>query len=278
MYNARFISDLGDSFDFGAEHGVLFDIDPLSGIDVSVQTSQGFQQTGVTIEGSSLPGITRNIKGVIVNNLLILKSQMLRVFSPGVYGDLYFEDKYFCSGIISSSPEFGEGDKKGVFTLDLFCSQPFWFTSNPSSYILGGYTAAFRFPVNYSKVHRFGIKNPTAFINCANYGVSDVDFVATFSASDPVVNYGIVNAITLEDLSMLDTLEAGDKVRVYRKNGRLRVEKNGNDIFSKLSEDSTLFTMKRGDNPLKSFADEGIDNLGVSIEFYAPVSGVYDGV
>ena len=81
-----------------------------------------------------------------------------------------------------------------------------------------------------------------------------------------------------EYIKIFDNLNIGDETFVYRKNGRLIVEKNGEDIFSLLDEDSNLFSVNAGDNPLKATADSGDENLIVSVSFFEPYSGVYDGM
>ena len=87
-----------------------------------------------------------------------------------------------------------------------------------------------------------------------------------------------MNAVTFEYIKIFDNLNIGDETVVYRKNGRLIVEKNGEDIFSLLDEDSNLFSVNAGDNPLKATADSGDENLIVSVSFFEPYSGVYDGM
>lgn len=278
MYNARFLSDTGRQFRLGYEYGTIFDIDPLSGISTDISTSQGFQQNGETVESVSTGSIERQITGKILQNLSAVKTDMFRAFAPGVSGTLYFNERYTCRCVVKDSPEFGEGKNKETFALTLFCPNSYWLSVDGKSYILGGYTPAFRFPVNYANPHRFGVKNPTAFINCVNDGAAAVDFTARFTANSTVENYGIINAVTLEHLTINDTLEIGDETVVYRENGRLFVEKNGKDIFSALDEDSNLFTVAPGDNPLKATATSGDQNLIVSVAFGDPYAGVYDGM
>ena len=101
-----------------------------------------------------------------------------------------------------------------------------------------------------------------------------------FYAEAKVVNYGIVNAYTFEYLKILDTLEIGEEVNVYRDNGVLRVEKtignNTTSIFSKLDEDSTLLYMPIGENPINATADSGLDSLITLISFNNSFSEVHE--
>ncbi len=93
-----------------------------------------------------------------------------------------------------------------------------------------------------------------------------------------MTNYGILNAATGEKLSLTDTLAIGETVNVYRDNGRLKVEKESGgvttDIFSRLDEDSTLFSLAVGDNIIKMTADSGVDNLTAYVTLNPAFVGV----
>lgn len=280
MYKAKFVSDAGREFIFSYENGVIFDISELSGVSVSLSTSQGFGQYGETIEGKSVAGFQRTINGKFLNNREYNKRNMLAVFAPLTDGKLYFNDEYYCECSVAETPLLGVSEPS--FFITLYCAYPFWLKSTESNFALGGYTPAFRFPVNYSQPHRFGIKNPTAYVNCVNNGVVDAPYSVRFTADATVENYGIVNPVTLKFLKINDTIEIGEEVNVYRKNGKLYVEKNKDrvtsSIFAKLDEDTDLFYMAVGDNPINAIADSGKDNLKVSIVFNDSFSGVYDGM
>ncbi len=283
MYNARFISDSGKIFDFGFQHGTLFDITPLSGVQVNVKTSQGFQKYGATIESRSVSGIERTISGKILRNINMIKYSMLQVFTPMTSGKLYFGEKYYCNCVVKSTPTVGGKEETGApFFISIYCASPFWLSATQNSFILGGYTPAFRFPVNYSKPHTFGNKNPNAFVNCINRGVAETPFQIRFIAETAVQNYGIIDAETLEFLKINDTLKIGEEVNVYRKNNKLYIEKTKDgkitSIFTKLDEDSTLFMLKIGDNLIKTTSDSNVDGLVATVVFNESYSGVYDGM
>ena len=48
MYNATIQTKDGKQLDLGFEYGIVFDISPLSGVDVDIATSQSFQQIGLS--------------------------------------------------------------------------------------------------------------------------------------------------------------------------------------------------------------------------------------
>ena len=282
MYSARFETYDGRAFNFGYSHGVVFDISPLTELDVEVATSQGFQQVGATVEGTSVGGISRTIYGKIFQNVIENKNKLLRVFTPFAKGKLYFNGKYFCEAVTQKTPALSVGGNFTKFSLMLFCPSPYWLKSNENTFTLGGFSKAFRLPINYSKLHSFGIKNPSAFLNCKNNGTASVPFKVVFSTDFDVTNFGITNIYTLQKIKINDTINSGERIEVYRDNGRLKVEKHSGetvtDIFSKLDEESDLFTMKIGDNVITAFAEDGLDNLKVEVSFSEAYSGVFDGM
>lgn len=283
MYNAQFVAENGQKFNFGYEYGTLIDIDPLSEISVSVDTSQGYQQIGTTVENRSIGGISRTITGRILGKANDIKRRMLSLFTPFASGRLIFNGKYYCNAVVKRTPEIEVKDKDAKFSLMLYCAYPYWQRLEETNYVLGGYTPAFSFPVNYATPHIFGIKNPNAFANCRNAGAVDALFTVEFTADASVTNYGIANIYTLQQLIINDTITTREKVRVYRKDGRLYVEKETEsgtvDIFAALSEESDLFSLRPGDNVLAPVADaNGAENLIASISFSAAYAGVFDGM
>lgn len=280
-YNARFERDDGKSFYFGYEYGAVFDISPLSELDVTVSTSQGFQQVGTTIENRSIGGVNRKISGVLLGDANDSKRRMLNIFAPFSSGKLIFNDKYYCNAVVKKTPYIATRSKDCEFTLQLYCASPYWLDMAESGYVLGGYTPAFHFPVNYATPHIFGIKNPNAFTNCKNTGDVDTLFAVEFSAESSVSNYGITNVYTLETMRFNDTLEYGERLRAYRIGGRLYVEKETEsgtvDAFETLDESSNLFYIHPGDNIIKPDGDDAT-NLIVSVKFNAAYPGVYNGM
>ena len=276
MYEAKFETEDGRSFRFGYPYGSVFSIDPLSELDVVLSTSQGFQQVGVTVERAGVGGLSRTIAGRLLGLSKDQRRRMLEVFTPYTSGSLWFNDRYYCRAWVQKTPAFGELKYNTEFTLLLFCPEPYWLDTT-QAYLLGGYTAAFAFPVCYDS-HTFGVKSSALFTNCRNDGMVSVPYAVQFRAGAPVTDYGILNAATGEKLSLTDTLAIGETVNVYRDNGRLKVEKESGgvttDIFSRLDEDSTLFSLAVGDNIIKMTADSGVDNLTAYVTLNPAFVGV----
>lgn len=278
MYNCTFISTSGEKFYFGYDYGTIFDLDPLGELEVELSTSQGFMQTGNTVEAEVVNGVSRTITGVFIDYTdSDLAQAMNDMFAPGVHGVLYFNSNYYCECVVQKSPAILLSNRKRTFSLMLYCPYPYWLEADSSQSQAGGYTAAFQFPVCYDS-HQYGIANAD-LVNCYNSGAiaTFYDVVFTTEAAD-VTNYGIRNIYTDEILKLDDTLSYGESVHVYREEGRLKVEKTvdgeTSSVFSLLDEDSTLFKLESGDNYIEHFADSNSDDLDTLITIYPAHAGV----
>lgn len=278
MYNARIETDTGQIFHFGYEHGSVFDIDPLTGVDVDLATSQGYQQIGETLEGQSVGGLSRTVKGVFFRDAATQTAEMLNKLPIFTTGKLYYNDDYYCEITIKKTPVIVTNNVgKTTFTMLLYCNNPFWLSANTNNYTLGGIIPTFRFPVLYN-THQFSTKNSNIFVNCYNGGITQTEFTVEFSANGAVTNFGIIDANTFKFLRFNTRIDGSSLIRIYRKSGKLKTikitESGEEDIFSTLDEDSSLFELNAGDNLLRAIADSGVDNLQVTISFAEPYMGV----
>lgn len=278
MYNARIDTELGRTAHFGKDVGVLFDINPLSGVDVDIAKSQGFQQVGESVETQSVGGVTRTISGVVVND--IIANNLLLALPALTKGKLWFNDEYYCDMYVSHSPEFHK-DKHGRirFTMSVFCPVPFWFSGTASKKDMTKYEPAFIFPVRYDPSHYFGTEVKESMVNIRNTGAVDSPITVIFSTLQEVSNYSIRNSFTGETLTINDTLTRGQSVRVSQENGRIVALKqladgSSENIFALLDDESNLFWMHSGDNYIEKSADSGVEELNISISFNTPYMGV----
>lgn len=81
MFDAIFTASSGQSFSFGYKAGVLYSIDPIGDLPVELETSQGYQQVGATVESRSISGVTRTITGASCG-ILPISSVSCGIFSP----------------------------------------------------------------------------------------------------------------------------------------------------------------------------------------------------
>lgn len=276
MYKAKIKTDAGKTFVFSYENGVVFDISPLSGTDVTVTASQGFNQIGQTVTGQSVSGIRRTISGVILSAKK--EREMLSALPAFTTGTLTVNDEYYCNITVQKTPEIALAKNgRRVLTMQVFCDTPFWLKSKESAYVLNAYIPSFAFPVLYDS-HVYGVKSEGGYIDVQNAGDVPVPYTATLQSSGSALNYGIINIITGAEIRFGDVLSSGETVVFTRKGGRVSAVKTADgetrSIIGTISDGSGLFELAPGSNVLRVIADEGEENLSASITFYPAYMGV----
>lgn len=277
MYNAKIVTDAGKEFRFGYEFGTIFDISPLSGNDITLGTSQGFQQIGVTVENQSIGGVNRTIRGTILDKKIA--NQMLSSLPAFTTGKLYVNDNRFCDIVINRTPELTFlKNQKIVFSMRVFCASPYWSNSSSESFVISNFKKSFSFPVIYDS-HKFAVETENAFVNCFNNGDVSSPLTCEFTSDAEVTNYGIVNVRTLQELKFDDVLLPGEKTRLFYENGRINATKVNSDgetigYLGFLSDSSNLFDIAPGDNTFALFAENNKKNLRAIVTFRSAFMGV----
>ena len=276
----QLVTDAGAALDIGWDYGTPYSLDPINGVNVDLQTAQGVNQIGNTVEKQSVAGVSRELiihchstHGDADAALLLEK---LPYFTSGT---MYFEDKYFCRFVLSKTPYTKSIHPYPVLDMMLFCPKPFWYDLTAQSFVLGGFTPSFRLPVNYSTPHRFGVRTSVGWLNAHNPGALAVPFTAVLTSEADVTNPRVDNIVTGQSIRLLTTLTPGQTIEIYRTTtDKLAVKRTEGgveeNIFSLLDEDSDLVELAAGDNLLKANADTNADNLQVAVRFYPMVSGI----
>ena len=118
VFDAIFTASSGQSFSFGYKAGVLYSIDPIGDLPVELETSQGYQQVGATVESRSISGVTRTITGRILRNTAYLKRQLRDIFTPGATGRLTVAGKYYCDATVTVGAESTAGIARRELVVD----------------------------------------------------------------------------------------------------------------------------------------------------------------
>lgn len=283
MYRIEFVADSGTKFLLGADNGIVFDADALSGLDVNLGTSQGFSQIGQTVETRAVSGASLQITGKIFQNIQKNKAAMRRAFAPFQKGKLIFNGKYYLPVEVKSSPKFSPVKDNGAFSLVLFAPFPFWRSVKTSAYGLGVVEPLFSFPVTYSSTegHRFGSRFSGKFTNVYNSGDVTTAFslsVRTLSVSTNIV---VTNVLTGEFLRITGVLNVGEVINISRNSSgqltaALTVNGAASDIISRIDDDSNFYELAVGDNLVLVSDDEGSGNVICEISFDHAVGGVYE--
>jgi hypothetical protein len=275
----RLVTDAGASLDLGWDYGIPYQIDNLSGVDVTLKTAQGVNQQGVTVEGQSVEGVSHEViadfwgpEGERQANLFL---QKLPFFTSGT---MYFGDAYFSRFVLQKTPYTVQLHPYPRLDFMLYRPKPYWYSLTSQSAVMGGFIPRFQFPVCYDS-HQYSEWRQSYFLNVRNPGALPVPFTATLRSTGSVVNPAIRNSVTGEFIGFELTLGKDETLEIYRTTtDRLAVKlvSGGTETnaFYKMDEDSDLTELHPGDNILTADADSGKAGLQASISFYPMSAGI----
>lgn len=281
VYNAKFISNDGGIFVFGADGSNVFDIDGLSGMSMSLTKSQTYSRVGENVSSKATGGRTLTIKGSIYNNISAVKSAMLRVFGAFTAGKLIFNDKYYISAIVKDTPTVSPKRNDGAFMLRLFAPDPY-FRDIKTQYVeFSSTTANFTFPFTLSEnTFVLGSVSPTMTANAYNDGDAPTAYTLAITALQTITNPRL--SCGNKYIAFAMTLAENDELIVWRDDDgsfRADLHQSGGDkvldAVQHLDDGSTLFELGVGDNNLVVSNREGVA-MGVVVSFNSPFSGVYE--
>lgn len=215
MFDAVFTTSDGQSFAFGYAAGVLWSCAPLGDLPVDLETSQGYQQVGATVESRSISGVTRTITGRILRNADYCKRQLRDIFAPSVTGRLTVAGKYYCDAEVQRCPAISVAVLWPTFSFQLYCPNPFWHSVAETTAATIKVTPVFRLPACYTS-HQYGIREQASYIRILNEGLDTQNWKLSLTARGDVVNPGVINPETGEFLRFVTTLQDGDELQVYR--------------------------------------------------------------
>ena len=187
MFDAIFKASNGQSFAFGYAAGVLWSCDPLGDLPVELETSQGYQQVGATVDSRSISGVTRTITGRILRNADYCKRQLRDIFAPGVTGRLTVAGKYWCDAEVQRCPAISPAVLWPTFSFQLYCPNPYWHSVAKTTAATIKVTPVFRLPVCYTS-HQYGIREQASYIRILNSGLDTRSWKLSLTARGEVVN------------------------------------------------------------------------------------------
>ena len=281
VYNAKFISNDGGIFVFGADGSNVFDIDGLSGMTMTLTKSQTYSRVGENVSSKATGGRTLTINGRIYNNISSVKSSMLRTFGAFTAGKLIFNDKYYIPAIVKDTPTVSPKRNDGAFMLRLFAPDPY-FRDMKTQYVeFSSTTANFTFPFTLSeKTFVLGSVSPTMTANAYNDGDAPTAYMLTITALQTITNPRL--SCGNKYIAFAMTLVENDELIVWRADdGSFHADwhQTGGDkvidAVQYLDDGSTLFELGVGDNNLVASNQGGV-TMGVVVSFNSPFSGVYE--
>ena len=272
----RYVNENGESITFTYNSGFL--INKPAGIDtlqVSLSRSTGIDQVGATIQSANVQPRPVTVSGILVGDFQKdNKEKLVSIVRPDLTAKLYADD-YYLNVRPTSTPAIDPSEKFAKFQFSVLAAYPYWQKDDSAKVVLAGLQYMFKFPWNISKEYQFAKLMETQFINVPNRGQLPVPMTVTFYARGNCLNPKITNVNTGKFMVIRKSLVAGERVVVEITHDRTYVTSSvDGDVRGALSLKSTLNRLDVGDNVLKPEAEEGGNQLEVSIDFATEIVGI----
>lgn len=281
MNELKYIPDSGRPLELNYANGyVVARVSGASGMDVVINTSQGFTQVGVSVDSMVVRGRNITIMGYILDYYIDAKAALCAAFRPLSGGVLWWEDKYWIRVNVAKTPEL-QNEHNAKFALTLFAPYPYWQGHDEQQAEFGEIYPMFSFPVNYETEHQFGGYGETSYLNCYNAGNLPTNFELLLTARGAVTNPSLRNIMTYKTLRFIGSLVSGDQLKLTHRFGRVDIEyyssvtgdwRRALDFFD---DSSDLFELEAGDNAIELDAESGASAMVVRMSWYDTFSGVY---
>lgn len=255
---------------FAGQDGVKANITKVSGAG-----QDGSTITNVVIADRDLQ-LQGDIKGGSKDEIVKYRAKLLKVFNPKSQGWLQYEYGSIKRRIrcqVETGPVFKkitDSYRYQEFSIDLLCPNPYWQDLNSIKSEIAIWRGAFEFPLELvDDGIEIGFREPSLIVNVFNSGDVACGMKIQFKALATVINPSLFNVNTREYFKINKTMEAGEIITVttHFQNKRVELNKNGvvSNAFNWIELGSTFLQLDVGDNLLRYNADDGIDNLEVSI-------------
>lgn len=281
MFEVIFENDNGKNFTFGPNGNNWFGMNIGDGMEITLGKSQGFAQFGETVETQSVPGRTIDVTGRVYGNIVERKNALRNVCTPLASGRLVFQKTHYIRVYVKAAPSFSPVKNNGLFRMQFYAPFPFFSAFSESSQLIGGITKGFRFPVNYSRPHRFGTRSSEKYVNVLNSGDVRIPYKLILRSEGASTNPTITNLTTFAFIRLNGTINSGEYVTVYRDaNNVLRAELTSGsavtDVITWIDDESSLFELESGDNLLSATDDQGGAALVATFSFNPAVAVLYE--
>lgn len=250
------------------------------GTNAEITKIKGVGQDGSTINNVSLTDRNLQVLGVIKGQtkeeIARHRAKLLQVFNPKIKGWLQYEygdvkRKIRCQ--VENAPKFTKkftGYKYQDFLIDLLCPNPFWQDLKIIKEEMAIWRGAFEFPLEILEEGiEVGFREPSLIVNVFNGGDVACGMKIEFKALATVENPSLLNVNTTDKFKINKTLTAGEAITVTTHFQNKKVELNTNGVvtnaFNWIDTESVFLQLDVGDNLFRYDADDGLDNLEVSI-------------
>ena len=264
----RYVNSLGQEIVLDYQHGYLISLPTgVDSLSVNVTTAQGIGQVGATVQSKSIQPRPITVNGKIIgSDPQALKDALVSVVRPDLSGTLY-ADEWKIGVYVSASPTIGAAKFGAPFQFSLVAPYPYWSSGKEKTQKLRGIEKLFRFPWNMSRSYSFGRTMLLKYIILQNSGQFDVPFTVVIKCfGDSAKNIGIENMFTGEFFVLEKVVKKNEQITFETTHDRTYVTSSDDgDCRGALTIESNLFRIHTGDNAWKPTAEEGLENIEMSV-------------
>lgn len=276
LYTFVYENARGDKITFSRANGIwITDFPLLSGLPVNINTSQSLNQLGGTVESQLIDPKIVTIKGFIQGNGQEGKKRLLQALRPLEKGRITLNNQYYIDVYIAETPTVELEIQFPHFEFGVTAPYPFWQASSKTASTLSGIKGMFKFPWNIADTYQFGQLISSYFTNVYNAGQVDSFFDIEISAAGDAENVSFEDIETGKFLKLNKSISTGEKITVSIQPDKITaISSTDGDIQGLIDIDSTLFSLRPGDNVIKYDAESGRESLKVVIRFSDKYAGV----
>lgn len=266
----------------------ILKIDGISSLNNEINTTIGVNQSGETYVSDRVDAREIDIKLLIratENEYSAIKRKLMKLFNPALEGELILQsvngDKKIATRV-KVSPNFKRTSyiRNKEVEISLIALDPYWKDANETKTEIAVWKGNLSFPlfIPHDTGIMMGYREPSLIVNTNNIGDIKTGMRIEFKALGTVVNPKLVNVETQDFIKINKTLEKDEVIEVTTdfSNKRVIFSKNGitENAFNYWDLYSTFLQLEIGDNLLRYDAEQGLDNLEVTIYHTSRYLGV----
>jgi hypothetical protein len=249
-------------------------IESISGLgaDYEVTTSKNSGQ-----DGENYTGATANKRNIVIvldaqkRYMDEIKDRLYSFFQPRSIGIFYYYSGNIARKIryYVESIEPSESGRVRTLTLSLICPDPKFYALSDNLTQLAVWEGLIEWPLEIIAPFEVTRKVNSLIGNVVNPSAVPMGLTVTFRASGTVVNPSLYDVNRQLLMQVNTTMHAGDQIVITTGDGNKRVKLISGGVTTNINNLMAYpphwLQAQQGDNLYRYNADEGIDNLSVSI-------------
>lgn len=284
----KFINTQGREFEFDFSFPYFLENHKgLTGMDSNIAKQKNFMEDGITLVGHNYQ--ERTITFYIVcqgdsdEELRILKQKAMNCLIGE--GTLYYKNENetrIIDGYIKNTPEFVDIDGAYCerFQFQMLCPNPYFHDSKENRVDLGEWIGNFEFPANIPESKMaLGLKDMSVMENVNVKGDAQCPIRIELYAADSIEKPYIELVGKDEKIYLETTMVLGDKIVITTEQGNKSVmlykaDGTKENIIYTISSNTTLFSLRPGDNLIKIGATTNMNYLQAFLYYNNNYGGV----